>query len=217
MLLVFPFIASADEVHDFDMDIYINSNGDAYITEVWDATSDMGSEFYHSYYNYDGSDFSDFSVSMDNKQYTFIDDWDVDGSLEDKQYKNGFNYVENGIEICFGKTSFGRHKYISKYKITNFVRSLNDSDMIYWTLLPYNNGGQFKSVNVNIYSDFKYDDDTQFYLYGKGGMEVRNSDGNIEISSNGSLKDSEYVTILVKFDKNTFDLSSKLDEDLVIT
>ena len=50
MLLVFPFIASADEVHDFDMDIYINSNGDAYITEVWDATSDMGSEFYHSYY-----------------------------------------------------------------------------------------------------------------------------------------------------------------------
>ena len=81
MLLVFPFIASADEVHDFDMDIYINSNGDAYVTEVWDATSDMGSEFYHSYYNYDGSDFSDFSVSMDNKQYTFIDDWDVDGSL----------------------------------------------------------------------------------------------------------------------------------------
>lgn len=154
MLLVFPFIASADEVHDFDMDIYINSNGDAYVTEVWDATSDMGSEFYHSYYNYDGSDFSDFSVSIDNKQYTFIDDWDVDGSLEDKQYKNGFNYVENGIEICFGKTSFGRHKYISKYKITNFVRSLNDSDMIYWTLLPYNNGGQFKSVNVNIYSDF---------------------------------------------------------------
>ena len=213
MLLVFPFIASADEVHDFDMDIYINSNGDAYVTEVWDATSDMGSEFYHSYYNYDGSDFSDFSVSIDNKQYTFIDDWDVDGSLEDKQYKNGFNYVENGIEICFGKTSFGRHKYISKYKITNFVRSLNDSDMIYWTLLPYNNGGQFKSVNVNIYSDFEYDDDTQFYLYGKGGMEVRNSDGHIEISSNGSLKDSEYVTILVKFDKNTFDLSSKLDED----
>ena len=48
MLLVFPFIASADEVHDFDMDIYINSNGDAYVTEVWDATSDMGSEFYHS-------------------------------------------------------------------------------------------------------------------------------------------------------------------------
>ena len=25
MLLVFPFIASADEVHDFDMDIYINA------------------------------------------------------------------------------------------------------------------------------------------------------------------------------------------------
>ena len=70
---------------------------------------------------------------MDGKEYSFIDSWDIDASLSEKAYKNGFNYVDNGIEICFGKSSLGTHKYISKYTITNFVRRLNDSDMLYWT------------------------------------------------------------------------------------
>ena len=148
-VLFLPLVVNAEDViNNFNVDIYIDNNGNAHVTELWDTKADDGSEFYRSYYNYTGSEFKDYKVEMDGKEYTFIDSWDIDASLSEKAYKNGFNYVDNGIEICFGKSSLGTHKYISKYTITNFVRRLNDSDMLYWTILPYNNGGKFKNVGM---------------------------------------------------------------------
>lgn len=207
------FVNAEDVINNFNVDIYIDNNGNAHVTELWDTKADDGSEFYRSYYNYTGSEFKDYKVEMDGKEYTFIDSWDIDASLSEKAYKNGFNYVDNGIEICFGKSSLGTHKYISKYTITNFVRRLNDSDMLYWTILPYNNGGKFKNVGIKIHSNFKYKSDIELYSYGKGGMPLTYENGVIKLDSNGALSDNEYITILVKFDEGTFNLSNKIDND----
>lgn len=210
-LLIFPFFvnASSDVVNDFKMDIYIDSNGDAHITETWDATANMGSEFYHTYNNYGNSTFSDFSVTMDDTPYTFIDNWDINGSLDDKEYKNGFNYTSDGVELCFGKTKLGRHTYVAKYKISNFVLGLTDSQMVYWTLIPYNNGGQFKNITIKIHSDFEYQDTLDVWGYGNYGGTAYVYDGYIEMTSEGVLDNDEYMTILVKFPPNSFNTLNK--------
>ena len=205
-LLLFPFITNAesDVINDFKMDIYIDSNGDAYVTETWNADANMGSEFYHTYNNYGNSTFSDYTVTMDEKEYTFIDNWNVDANIDDKAYKNGFNYTEDGIEICFGKSELGTHTYISKYKITNFILETKDSQIAYWTLLPHNNGGQFKNVHIKIYSDELYSNDLPVWGYGNYGGTAYVYDGYIEMNSEGTLDNDEYMTILVKYPLNTF-------------
>lgn len=205
-ILIFPFFvnASSDVVNDFKMDIYIDQNGNAHITEVWDATANMGTEFYHTYNNYGNSRFSDFFVTMDDTPYIFVDDWNINGSLDDKEYKNGFNYVSDGIELCFGKTKLGRHTYVSKYTISNFVLGLSDSQIVYWTLIPYNNGGQFKNISIKIHSDFEYEDTLAVWGYGNYGGTAYVYDGYIEMTSEGVLDNDEYMTILVQFPSNSF-------------
>ena len=209
-IFIFPFIvdAESDVINDFKMDIYIDSNGDAYVTETWDATANMGSEFYHTYNNYGNSTFSDYTVTMDNKEYTFIDSWNVDASLSDKAYKNGFNHTTEGVEICFGKTELGRHTYISKYKISNFILQTTDSQIVYWTLLPYNNGGQFKNVYIKIYSDQEYSDELPVWGYGNYGGTAYVYDGYIEMNSEDALSNDEYMTILVKYPLGTFNTTN---------
>ena len=209
-LLLFPFLvsASSDVINNFDMDIYIDQSGDAYIREEWDATANMGSEFYHTYNNYGNSTFSDFTVTMDDKAYTFVDDWDINASIEDKAYKNGFNYTNEGIEICFGKSSLGTHKYIVQYKISNFVLETKDSQIVYWTLLPYNNGGQFKNIHIKMYSDFTYEDTLEVWGYGNYGGTSYVYDGYIEMNSDGAISNDEYMTILVKFPLGSFNTSN---------
>lgn len=205
-LLFLPIFAHAesDVINNFDMTIYIDNNGTAHVTETWDATANMGSEFYRSYYNYGNSEFGNFTVTMDGKDYTFTSNWNIDASLKDKEYKNGFNYVTNGIEICFGKTSMGRHTYVSKYTITNFLVETSDSQVLYWTLLPYNNGGQFQAVHIKIYSDTKYNSDLPVWGYGNYGGTAYVYDGFIEMTSDGVLDNDEYMTLLVKYPLGTF-------------
>lgn len=210
-LLFLPIFvyASDDVINNFDMNIYVDPNGTAHVTETWDATANMGTEFYRSYYNYGTSEFGNFSVTMDDKAYTDIGTWNLDASLEDKAYKNGFNYVDNGIELCFGKTSMGRHTYVSKYTISNFVLETTDSQIVYWTLLPYNNGGQFQNVHIKIYSDFTYEDTLDVWGYGNYGGTAYVYDGYIEMTSEGQLGDQEYMTILVKYPLGSFTTTNK--------
>jgi len=210
-LLFLPIFvyASDDVINNFDMNIYIDSDGTAHVTETWDATANMGTEFYRSYYNYGNSQFSSFIVTMDDKPYTNIGTWDLDASLEQKAYKNGFNFVDSGIELCFGKSTMGRHTYVSKYIISNFVLETTDSQIVYWTLLPYNNGGQFQNVHIKIYSDFVYEDTLEVWGYGNYGGTAYVYDGYIEMTSEGPLDDQEYMTILVKYPLGSFNTPNK--------
>jgi len=61
-------------------------------------------------------------------------------------------------------------------------------------------------------SDFKYEDTLDVWGYGKYGAPCYVYDGVIEMTSDGSISSSEYMTILVKFPKDTFNLDITLDK-----
>jgi 23S rRNA (guanosine2251-2'-O)-methyltransferase len=96
---------------------------------------------------------------MDGREYITIDNWDVDASMSEKAYKAGIYYVDsNEVDICFGVTSYGSHRYVIQYKISNFVSTVDDADIIYWNLFPNNFSAAPGNVDITIYSDFKYAD-----------------------------------------------------------
>ena len=46
ILFMIPISVRADRMYNIDMDIYIDKDGNANITEVWDVKADSGSEWY---------------------------------------------------------------------------------------------------------------------------------------------------------------------------
>ena len=139
MLFIFtllcPLWVYADHIYNIDMDIYLEKDGTAEITEVWDAQANSGSEWYKALYDLGTEEVSDFVVSMDGEALTYKQ-WNVEETLSQKRGYYGINYVPKGIELCFGKGDMKRHKFTLKYTLSNFVTNVGDAQVIYQTLFP---------------------------------------------------------------------------------
>lgn len=198
----------AESIYSIKMDIYIDSNGDANVTEVWNADATEKTEYYHAFYNIGNSKITDLKVKDEEKEYELVD-WDVDASFSTKAYKYGYNYTNNGVELCFGKSSYKKHTYTLTYKIKSFVSRVDDADIIYWNLLD-----SIKPVPGNVeivmHADEAFSDDLDVWGYGNYGGLAYVADGKIYLS-NDSLSSSDYMVALVKFPLNTFNTTNTLD------
>ena len=215
LLLFIPFIkVNANSISKITMDIYVDMDGNATITETWDAYTNQGTEGYHPYYNLGNSTIEMISASMDGEPYTIDYDWDINKSLTEKAYKAGIYKTGSEVDVCYGLTYHGNHTYVVKYKINKFVKNLNDADMIYWQLFPYDFSAQPENVYIKIYSDFRYEDTLDVWGYGKKGAPCYVYDGYIEMTSDGQkVSKDEYLTILVKFPKDTFNKNDEINDD----
>lgn len=206
ILLTFLFIinAKANRINSIDMNINIDKNGTAYVTETWDVYTDSGTEVYKPYYNIGNSEFLNFTVKDNTRTYTSLSNWDTDASFSAKSYKSGINYLSDGLELCFGISDYGYNTYVMNYTITNFIAKLNDADMLYWTLIPYELSNAPDEVTIKINTYDYLDDETPVWGFGNYGGTAYAYDGHIEVNSDGTLDSDEYMTVLVKFPKDYF-------------
>lgn len=213
VLLTLFNTADANSINSISMDIFLDDEGNASVTEVWECYATEGTEVYHPYYNLGNSKITDLIVSDSKCEYTTLSYWDTSGDLEDKAYKCGINKISDGVELCWGISEYGYHTYTAKYKISNFVSELTDSQMIYWTLIPHNFSDSIGNAYIKIHSNFNIDDSVGVWGYGNYGGTAYVYDGYIEMQSDGSLSKSEYMTILVQFPLETFKCNNKLGND----
>ena len=215
LLLFIPFIkVNANSISKINMDIYVDQDGNATITETWDAYVSQGTEGYHPYFNLGNSTIEVISASMDGEQYTIEPYWDINRGINEKAYKAGVYKTGDEVDICYGVTTYGTHTYEIKYKINKFVANLEDADMIYWTLIPYDFSAEPQNVYIKIYSDFRYEDSLDVWGYGKKGAPCYVYDGYIEMTTDSQkLSKDEYMTILVKFPKDTFNKNNPLENN----
>ena len=185
----------ANSIQKISMDIYIKENGDAQVTEVWNCNVSQGTVVYHPYYNLGNSTITDLSVTEGSTKYTTLSKWNTSGNLSSKANKCGINKISNGVEICWGISKYGSHTYTVKYTITNFVSELTDSQMIYWTLIPYDFSNSIGNVYIKIRTNFNIADTTDVWGYGNYGGTAYVYNGYIEMQSDGRLSTNEYMTI----------------------
>ena len=204
---IFPLIVNANSIDSIVMNIYVDNEGNAHVTETWKANLNQGTEGYKPYYNLGNAKITDFKVSENGNYYTYEDYWNPNGSFSSKAYKNGINYISNGVELCWGISDYGYHNYVLEYVIEGFVATNEDSDMIYWTLIPHQLSSKPGNVHIKIYSDEPYSQELPVWGYGNFGTAYV-YDGYIEMNSEGILNSDEYMTILVKFDKGTFNTNN---------
>ena len=203
----------ANSISKISMDIYVDNAGTAHVTETWKCSASEGTEVYHPYYNLGNSKIQNLVVSDETQTYDTLSSWKTSGSLSSKAYKCGINKVSNGVELCWGISKYGSHTYKVMYDITHFVSELSDGNqMIYWTLIPYDFSNTIGNVYIKIYSDFNMPNTIDVWGYGNKGHAYV-SGGCIQMDSNGKLPASDYMTILAKFPKGTFNATNKLNHD----
>ena len=140
---------------------------------------------------------------MDGKELKFKS-WNIDEGISQKAGYYGINYVNNGMELCFGKTDYKRHTFVIKYTITNFVFTTSDADVISWRIFEYQNSStNWENFTVNIKSFYSFPDTLDVWGYGyKGYAYVK--DGMIQMSNEGDMG-TNYVVLQAKFPKGTFE------------
>ena len=204
-------LVHANSINSINMDIFIDDNGNANVTETWNCNVTQGTESYHPYYNLGNSKITNLTVSDRIRTYTTLSSWNTSASFNDKAYKCGINKISNGVELCWGISNYGINTYTVKYTITNFVSSLSDCQMIYWTLIPYEFSNPIKSAKIKIYSNKYFPDTIDVWGYGNYGGLCYVNNGAIYMDSDGILENKEYMTILAKFPLETFSCTNELD------
>lgn len=94
---------SANSIKSIDMDVYIDNNGNATVTEIWNANLTQGTEGYRPYTKMGNSVISNFSVTdQTGTTYQSLSNWNTSASFSSKAYKNGIHTISNGVELCWG-------------------------------------------------------------------------------------------------------------------
>lgn len=214
----FLFIVNvkANSINSIDMDVYIDENGNAKITEIWDANLTQGTEGYRPFSNMENKVISNFIVSDESgRVYETLNTWNINKSFSEKAYKCGYNKVYNGVELCFGISKYGHKTYTLKYNISNFVTQYTDTQGIYFKFINFDQN--IGNVKIKVHSNISLNlNNSKIWAFGYEGTDIF-EEGNIVMSSNGSLDSSEYMTLLVRFESNIFktdNLSDKSFDDI---
>ncbi len=213
LILVFSFsnIALANDIESIDIKAEIQDDASVIITDhrIFNAT--RGTEHYLSFGNLGESRLLDFKVFENGKELQDVGNWDVNKSISEKAGKYGVNKTSNGFELCFGIGSLGRKDFTIQYKLSNFVRKLDDGKQaIYWQFIqPGMDPISRVNISVTNAKGFSYQfPDTKIWGFGY--------DGSTEITENALLMDSgdhfttsDYMVLLSIFPENTFKTSAR--------
>ena len=213
IVLLYIFIGKvyANSINDIDIDVYIDKNGDANVTETWKEWLNEGTEGYKEYKNLGNSEISDFQVFDDTgKEYQYQDRWLTSESFENKAYKCGINKYGNEVELCWGISNYGYRTYVLKYKISNIIQQYTDTQGIYFNFL--NMDFVVYNAKITIHSDFPFSlENSRIWAFGKEG-EINFIDGNIVFYTTNVLSKSDYMVVMARFQSNIFNTTNNINE-----
>lgn len=205
--------AQDHRLESLDIDVLIHSDGSATITERRLANLIEGTENYIVIENMGDSEIHSFTVMEDGVSYDYVEDWNINASREEKTFKNGIIETSAGYELAWGIGEYGYHDYTLKYTVTNFIKQLNDSQILFWRFVNDYTNIPPESLTITIRSDdYSFSQDREnIWAFGYPG-EIGFRDGAIFSQSTDSLFDSDYATILTRFDDGMFETGDYLNQ-----
>lgn len=194
-----------------EINVYINEDGSAKITEKRKANLVEGTENFIVLENLGDSEIKDFTVKENGILYEFKDYWNIYDSQREKTYKNGIVKTPFGYELCWGIGEYGYHNYEIQYTITNFIKQYKDRQGFYWKFVNDQMNIPPRDVKVIIESDKKFTDkNSSIWSFGhKGNISFDN--GKIIAENSRPFNETNYLTILVGLEDNFFLTNSKID------
>lgn len=131
-LPMFQAAAAEDGIRSIVIDVFLNENGSATVTEVWDIDNVHGGTEYFIGMNLPPS-MNVHSLQVSDEmghvfQPTF--NWDIDASFEDKAFRSGIIVTNRGYELAWGISQLGDRTFTISYVIEGLVQSFADGSGI---------------------------------------------------------------------------------------
>lgn len=208
-------IALANDIESIDIKADVQKDGSVVITDhrIFNATE--GTEHYLTFGNLGESELLDFEVYEKGKKLQDVGTWDVNKSIDEKAGKYGVNTTPDGFELCFGIGSLGKKDFTIVYKISNFVRKLQDNKQaIYWYFIQPNMD-PISKINISVTNQagliYKFPD-TKLWGFGfRGKADI--TDNELKLYTEGDFDTSEYVVMLGIFPEGTFTVNASYPYD----
>lgn len=208
-VLLFSINVYASSMDSLKVDVYIEKNGDAKITEEWTVYANQGTELYKPM-NLDGREIKDFVVSENGKKFEQVS-WNVNKSREEKSQKYGINENGGGIELCWGIGNYGNHTYKLEYTLTDVITKYKDADATLFKLVNDSMNPAPEKVYIDVKTYYSLPDTIDVWGYGyKGYAYVK--DGFIHMENEDYFYSSDYVVLLAKFPLGTFETDRTEDK-----
>src|SRR5699024_1109442 len=107
---------------------------------------------------------------------------------------------------------YGQHEYELIYTITDFIKQLEDTQMMFWQFVNSDTNIPPKNVTITIETNRPITDEHEsIWAFGFEG-DIHFEDGKIVAQSHSPLQRSDYVTILTEFPNSDFATSDVLDQ-----
>ena len=206
IIFVFGFTnVKANTIYNIDVNVYINEQGNANITETWHVKGSDGTEWYHPLRDLEEDNYhlSNFKVSMDGNPLIYKN-WNINESLSAKAGYYGINYSGRDTELCFGKYDYNEHTFEVSYDISNFIYNVSDAQVMYWTFFPKFQNVDFQKYSVTIKSFYEFPDTLDVWSFGHKNYYYAKDGIIYSTNSEDSDLNDKYVVLLVKFPTNTF-------------
>ncbi|MFM1524977.1 MULTISPECIES: DUF2207 family protein [Helcococcus] len=214
-LMLFANISLANSIDTINIKAEIKKDGSVMITDHRIFQADSGTEHYISLGNLGDSIITDFKVlDENNKLLEEVEKWDVNASREEKAGKYGINFTSKGVELCFGIGELGRREFTIQYRVTNFIKNLNDGNQTFYWKFINEDMDPISFVNIEITNEIGYKFEaptTRIWGYGYKGQTAITSD-KLTATTDKNDPSINYMVVLGIFDGKVFDSQSKLDK-----
>ncbi len=205
-----PVFAAEDAIPSINVDVILQSDGSAVITEIWDVRGvSNGTEYYKALDNMEGMSVHSLLVwDESGTQYKTLDDWDTNLSREEKSGTCGILKTSHGYELCWGIGSYGDHQYTIRYTLEGLVKDYGDCTGFYHQFISELTSAP-DSADIKIWMpDTRLTaDNARIWAYGFTGEVGIGSDGSLNVSSSEALGSGDYVNVLCRFDRSLFPLA----------
>lgn len=196
-------IAFADNrVPEMEIEVALRPDGSAYVTQTWSANTSQGTEFYLTCNDSGYLRITDFSVTDKDGPYTFVENWNVDASFEEKANKCGILETDKGVELCWGISNYGENRYTIEYILHGLVGAYSDADGFNHRFVDEMSFFPTDVVLTICNQDGTplSDDFCDIWAFGYDG-QVMFEDGVIRAWSESPLESGHHMTIMVAQEK----------------
>lgn len=214
LLLVFvttPAFAAEDAIPSIRVDVELQENGSAVITETWDVEGvSSGTEYYKAINNVDGMNVHSLLVwDETGTQFKTLDNWDTNRSIEDKAHTSGILKTSKGYELCWGIGSYGDHQYTIQYTLDGLVKDYGDYAGFYHQFISeLSSAPQSAYIKIWLPNTRLDGNNARISAYGFKGEVGNGSDGSLTVLSSKALGNNDYVNVLCRFDRGLFPMAS---------
>ncbi len=196
-----------NEIPELKIEIELNSDGSADITQEFYAVVEEGTEMYLYYFNNEYLEITDFQVSDEDGTYEVLEDeWNTYSSFEDKAGKCGMISNIGRDDMCWGITEYGEKQYTVTYTLHDLVSAYEEADGFNYRFVSPGFDGRPTNVELTIRnSDGSAitDEETDIWAFGYDG-QIELIDGEIRAWSETDLGEENHMTIMVEFEKGIY-------------